>query len=106
MSHHKSYAYLTFELNLCSQPKDFSGLKKCVEVNVLKRFHSMDNPTDIFDEELLSFYVRQVCRNRLRQNHNRPRPVEILDSSDDDDDEDDPMQVEAMGPGPLPCSPS
>lgn len=75
-----------------------------MEVNVLKRFHSMDNPNDIFDEELLSFYVRQVCRNRLR---NRPRPGAILDSSDEDDDDDDHMQVEAIaGPGPLPCSPS
>lgn len=72
-------------------------------MNVLKRFHSMDNPNDIFDEELLSFYVRQVCRNRHRQNHNRP--LVILDSSDEDD-EDDHMQVEATGPGPLPCSPS
>lgn len=93
-------------IKFCLQPKDFSGLKDCVEVNVVKRFHSMYNPNDIFDEELLSFYVRQVCRNRLRQNQNRGRLNAILDSSDDDDDDDDDTVGNIAGPGPLPCSPS
>ncbi|GAB0094585.1 DDB1- and CUL4-associated factor 8 [Sergentomyia squamirostris] len=87
-----------------NEPK-LEGLKKCVHRNLTCRSVVCE---DIFDDRMISFFVRQCLRNRRERDPNYcPNASELVSSSDSDDDMDnmghdmDPDNLRS-----LPCAPS
>ncbi|XP_059613042.1 DDB1- and CUL4-associated factor 8 [Phlebotomus argentipes] len=90
-----------------NEPK-LEGLKKCVHRNLTCRTVVGE---DIFDDRMITFFVRQCLRNRRERDPNYcPNVAELVSSSDSDDDMDNMDNMGGdMDPDnlrSLPCAPS
>uniref|UniRef100_A0A1L8DNN1 Putative wd40 domain protein n=1 Tax=Nyssomyia neivai TaxID=330878 RepID=A0A1L8DNN1_9DIPT len=87
-----------------NEPK-LEGLKKCVHRNLTCRNVVGE---DIFDDQMITFFVRQCLRNRRERDPNYSPNVNDLASSSDSEDDMDNMggDLDPDNLRSLPCAPS